>query len=111
MMVFQPSVTSEEKSPMHTITIGVDLAKQAFSACGVDERGAVLQRRELRRDAFTVWLAQQPIGSIVAMEACGGAHHWGRGCLSHDLVPKLIAAQSVTPFRKRRGAKNDRHDA
>lgn len=96
---------------MRTITIGVDLAKQAFSACSLDERGAVTQRRDLRRDAFATWLAQQPVGSVVAMEACSGAHHWGRRCLEHDLVPKLIAAQFVTPFRKSRGAKNDRNDA
>ena len=96
---------------MHTITIGVDLAKQAFSACAVNERGAVVQRKELRRDAFAVWLAQQPVGSVVAMESCTGAHHWGRRCLGHGLVPKLIAEQFVAPFRKSRGAKNDRNDA
>ena len=96
---------------MHTITIGVDLAKLAFSACTVDAGGAVTQRRDLRRDAFAVWLAQQPAGSVVAMEACSGAHHWARRCLEHGLLPKLMAAQFVTPFRKSRGAKNDRNDA
>lgn len=96
---------------MRTITIGVDLAKQVFSACEMDAGGTVMQRRELRRDAFTTWLAQRPAGSLVAMESCSGAHHWGRRCLEHGLVPKLIAAQFVTPFRKSRGAKNDRNDA
>jgi transposase len=96
---------------MHTITIGVDLAKLAFSTCAVDARGAVTQRRDLRRDAFVTWLAQQPAGSVVAMEACSGAHHWARRCLEHGLVPKLMAAQFVTPFRKSRGVKNDRNDA
>ena len=96
---------------MRTITIGVDLAKLAFSTCVVDERGAVTQRRDLRREAFAAWLAQQPAGSIVAMEACSGAHHWARRCLEHGLVPRLIAAQFVTPFRKSRSTKNDRNDA
>ena len=96
---------------MRTITIGVDLAKQVFSACEMDVTGAVRQRRELRRDAFAAWLAQQPAGSVVAMEACSGAHHWGRRCWQHGLVPKLMAAQFVTPFRKSRGSKNDRNDA
>ena len=41
---------------MRTITIGVDLAKQLFSACELNPDGAVLQRRELRRDAFAAWL-------------------------------------------------------
>lgn len=96
---------------MRTITTGVDLAKQVFSACELDERGRVLQRRELRRDAFAAWLAQRPAGSVVAMEACSGAHHWARRCQDHGLKPKLIAAQFVTPFRKNRAAKNDRNDA
>lgn len=96
---------------MHTITIGVDLAKQHFALCILGADGTVSQRRELRRDAFAAWLAQQPVGSVVAMEACSGAHHWGRRCLEHGLVPKLIAAQFVTPFRKSRRGKNDRNDA
>ena len=96
---------------MITITIGVDLAKHVFSICEVDERGSVRQRKELRRDGFTVWLAQVPAGTVVAMEACSGAHHWARRCLEHGLQPRLIAAQFVTPFRKSCRTKNDRNDA
>ena len=65
---------TKEKSPVITITIGVDLAKHVFSICEVDERGSVRQRKELRRDGFSVWLAQVPAGTVVAMEACSGAH-------------------------------------
>ena len=95
---------------MATITIGIDLAKLVFSACELDAAGHVRQRRDLRRDALGSWLAQLPAGTVVAMEACSGAHHWARYCLSLGLVPKLIAAQFVTPFRKSRTAKNDRND-
>ena len=59
---------------MSTITIGVDLAKDVFSACEVDAGGRVLRRHDLRRESFAVWLAQVPAGTIVAMEACSGAH-------------------------------------
>ena len=45
------------------------------------------------------------------MEACSGAHHWGRRCVQYGLQPKLMAAQFVTPFRKSRTTKNDRNDA
>jgi len=96
---------------MSTITIGVDLAKSVFSVCEVDGSGHVLRRRDLKRDAFAVWLAQVPAGTVVAMEACSGAHHWGRRCLEYGLQPRLMAAQFVTPFRKNRTAKNDRNDA
>ncbi len=96
---------------MRTITIGVDLAKLLFSTCEVDPSGRVLQRRDLRRDAFAAWLAQQPVGTVVAMEACRGAHYWARRCLAYDLEPKLMAAQFVKLFRKSCTTKNDRNDA
>ena len=96
---------------MRTITIGVDLAKQVFSVCSVDPAGRVRDRRELRREAFSQWLPNVPAGTVVAMEACSGAHHWARRCQAHGLQPRLMAAQFVAPFRKSRTAKNDRNDA
>lgn len=96
---------------MSTITIGIDLAKSVFSTCTVDGQGHVLDRKDLKRDAFVLWLAQIPAGTPVVMEACSGAHHWARRCQAYGLEPRLIAAQFVTPFRKSRTSKNDHHDA
>ncbi len=96
---------------MSTITIGVDLAKSVFSVCEMDGAGHVLRRQDLKRDAFALWLAQLPASTVVAMEACNGAHHWARRCLEHGLQPRIIAAQFVTPFRKSSRTKNDRADA
>jgi len=96
---------------MSTITIGVDLAKHVFSACEVDGLGHVLRRQDLRLDAFSPWLARQPAGTVVAMEACSGAHYWARRCLEYGLEPRIIAAQFVKPFRKSSKTKNDRADA
>ena len=96
---------------MSTITLGVDLAKSVFSVCEVDDSGHVLRRWDLKRDAFAVWLAQRPTGTVVAMEACSGAHHWARRCLAFGLQPRIMAAQFVTPFRKGGTTKNDRADA
>lgn len=96
---------------MSTITIGVDLAKSVFSVCAMDGAGHVLKRQDLKREPFALWLAQQPAGTVVAMEACSGAHHWARRCLEHGLQPRLMAAQFVAPFRKSRTIKNDRNDA
>ena len=96
---------------MSTITIGVDLAKSLFSACEVDGIGHVLKRQDLRREPFGLWLAQLPAGTVVAMEACSGAHHWARRCLAYGLQPRIIAAQFVKPFRKSGRTKNDRADA
>jgi transposase len=96
---------------MSTITIGVDLAKSVFSVCEVDGTGHVLRRQDLRREALAMWLAQLPPGTVVAMEACSGAHHWARRCLEYGLQPQIIAAQFVKPFRKGSKTKNDRADA
>ncbi len=78
---------------MSTITIGVDLAKNLFSVCEMDGTGHVLRRRDLKRDAFVLWLAQVPAGTIVAMEACSGAHHWARRCLEYGLRPRIAVPQ------------------
>jgi transposase len=43
------------------------------------------------------------------MEACGGAHDWGRRCQAWGHTVKLLAPQYVKAFC--RGAKNDRNDA
>lgn len=96
---------------MSTITLGVDLAKSVFSACEMDGAGHVRRRQELRRDAFIAWLPQLPAGTVVAMEACSGAHHWARRCQAYGLQPKIMAAQFVKPFRKSSRSKNDRADA
>ena len=96
---------------MHNITIGIDLAKSVFSTCTVDATGRVFQRQDLRREAFATWLVQLPAGTLIAMEACSGAHHWARRSIDHGLQPRLMAAQFVKPFRKSQAAKNDRNDA
>jgi transposase len=96
---------------MSTITLGLDLAKSVFSVCEVDGAGHVLRRHDFKREASALWLAQVPTDTVVAMEACSGAHHWARRCVAYGLQPRIIAAQFVTPFRKSRTAKNDRADA
>ena len=63
-MIFRSLITPEGKSPMRTITIGIDLAKSVFAACELDGGGRVSQRRELRRGPFAQWLAQEGIASI-----------------------------------------------
>lgn len=58
-------------------TIGVDLAKSVFQVHGADASGAVLFRRKLRRHRVLTFFAAQ-LRCTVAVEACGGSHHWAR---------------------------------
>lgn len=92
-------------------TVGLDLAKQHFSVCILDAHGRIKSRHELKRPALAAFLQALPQHTVVAMEACSSAHYWGRLCLSFGLVPRLMAAQFVQPFRKSHTIKNDRNDA
>jgi transposase len=89
-------------------TVGLDIAKQIFQAHGADSCGAVVFRKKLRRHQVLSFFADLP-PCTVAMEACPGAHHWGRQItkLGHEV--KLIAPAYVKPFVKRQ--KNDAADA
>ena len=85
-------------------TIGLDIAKQVFHVHGADASGAALFSRKLTRAKLLGFFAAQP-RCLVAMEACGGAHHWGRELerLGHEV--RLIPPAYVKPFVKRQ--KND----
>lgn len=94
---------------MNEITLlAIDLAKQVFELHGVDSRGVCVLRRQVRRAQLLRLIAQLPRG-IVAMEACSGAHEWGRRIVALGHEVKLIAPQFVKPFVK--GNKTDRNDA
>src|ERR1700722_14500887 len=57
--------------------IGLDLAKRRLQAHGARTDGGVAFRKKLSRDKVLSFLAEHP-RCVVAMEACGSAHHWGR---------------------------------
>ena len=89
-------------------TIGLDIAKTVFHAHGADARGQMVFSRRLTRAKLLEFFAAQP-RCVVALEACGGAHHWAREitALGHEV--KLIPPVYVKPFVKRN--KNDAVDA
>lgn len=82
-----------------------------LASLSANATGRVQSRQEFKREAFGLWLAQVPAGTVVAMEACGGAHQWARRCMAYGLQPRITAAQFVRPFCKNPQAKNDAADA
>ena len=93
---------------MKITTIGLDLAKNVLQVHGVDERGKVVLKKQLKRDQVLPFFANfKPC--LIGMEACGSAHHWARKLegLGHQV--KLMAPQYVKPYVKTN--KNDAADA
>jgi transposase len=86
----------------------VDTSKHVFTLHAVDASGAAVLRRDLRRRAFEVYMAKLA-PTEVALEACGGAHHWARQLTAMGHQVRLIPPQYGKPYVKR--GKTDRADA
>lgn len=94
------------------VRVGVDLAKQVIQVHAVAADGQVIARRALARDRFLAWCGQLPPGTLVAMEASGGAHHWARCLRELGLDARLIAAHFTAAYRLQgHTGKNDANDA
>ena len=88
--------------------LGIDLAKNVFQLCALNQANTVLYNRTVRRARLSSTIAKlEPI--TIAMEACSSAHYWGRTfeAMGHKVL--LVPAQHVTPFV--RGGKSDARDA
>ena len=100
--------SQDRGSDMQVTTYGVDLAKQVFQVHWVEPDSGEVKRKMLRRGEFQGFFARRPAG-LVAMEACGSAHHWGRSLKELGHQVRLISTQFVRPFVK--SNKTDAADA
>jgi transposase len=93
---------------MQVSTIGLDIAKNVFQAHGEDAGGRIVFQQKLRRGRVLAFFAKLA-PCVVALEACGTSHYWGRElrALGHEV--RLIPAAYVKPFVKRN--KTDARDA
>jgi len=89
--------------------IGLDLAKNVFQVHGIDASGKVVVRRQLRRRQVESFFAGLEPGVVVGMEACGGAHHWGRVLQKLGHQVRMMPPAYVKPYVKRN--KTDGRDA
>jgi len=88
--------------------ISIDLAKNTFQVCGLNQANKVNFNRKITRAKLTAFIQQQE-STLIAMEACGSSNYWGRRFQSMGHQVKLVPAQHVKPFVK--GNKNDHNDA
>ncbi len=90
--------------------VGIDLAKNVYQLHGVDRSGKTVRKRRVKRHQwFKALLDKTEPGCEIGMEACAGAHHWGRELQSRGYSVKLIPPQFVKPYVK--SNKNDARDA
>jgi len=90
--------------------VGVDLAKNVYQLHGVDRSGKTILKRRLKRHQwFKVLLDKTEPDCVIGMEACAGAHHWGRELQARGYTVKLIPPQFVKPYVK--SNKSDAKDA
>lgn len=89
-------------------TVGIDLAKNVFSLHGVNAAGKPVLRRTVRRERLVETVASLS-PCLIGMEACSGAHEWGRQFERFGHTVKLMAPKFVAPYRK--SGKNDGNDA
>jgi len=90
------------------IRIGMDTSKHVFQLHGVNAAEKVVLRKKLRRKEMIAFF-QKLAPTVIAIEACGGSHHWARLLTSFGHEVRLIAPQLVKPYVKR--GKNDAADA
>ena len=88
--------------------IGLDIAKHVFQAHGADASGHAVFSKKISRPKVLSFFSSQP-ACTVALEACGGAHHWARELVKLGHTVRLIPPAYVKPFVKRH--KNDAVDA
>lgn len=88
--------------------IGIDTSKAVFTLHAIDHQDRPVLRTNLRRAQLLPFFKKLP-STEIAIEACGGAHHWARELTALGHPVRLIPPQYVKPYVKR--AKNDRNDA
>lgn len=94
---------------MEQITrIGMDTSKHVFQLHGVNAAEEPVLRKKLRRKEMVAFFEKLP-PTVVAIEACGGSHHWARQLQSLGHAVKMLPPQYVKPYVKR--GKNDAADA
>ena len=87
---------------------GLDIAKHVFQEHTVDMGTGEISNIQLRRAAVVEHFANK-VPCLIAIEACGGAHHWSRELKKLGHTVRLIHAKAVRPFVA--GNKTDATDA
>ena len=83
---------------MNITRIGIDLAKNTFSICGVDNHDKIVVERTLKRKELLGFFANT-LPCFVAMEVGSGAHHWARELIKLGHEARIMDPKFVAPYR------------
>ena len=87
---------------------GLDIAKHVFQLHTVDMSTGEIANVQIKRAKVLEHFVNKP-KSLIALEACGGAHHWARELTALGHTVRLLHAKIVRPFVS--GNKTDATDA
>src|SRR5258707_15428988 len=76
---------TRRSGPMKIVMLGIDLGKNVCSLAGLDETGAVVLRRRMKRGSVLTFTDQLE-RCTVGMRAGSGAHHLGRQLIAQGHV-------------------------
>ncbi len=93
---------------MNISLISIDLAKNVFQVCALDDNQNIVFNKKVSRKKLIHTLSQYEPTTVV-MEACYTSHPWGRAIQELGHTVKLIPPYQVKPFVV--GNKNDHNDA
>ena len=93
---------------MNIVFMGIDLAKNVFQLCGLNQAGKPVYTRRVERKILLQTLVNIP-ACLIGIEAYTGAFYWQREFEKLGHKVKIISPQYVKPFI--RGQKNDGNDA
>lgn len=79
------------------IRIGMDTSKSVFQLHGVNTAEQPALRKKLSRSEMVKFFEKAP-PTTIALEACGGSHHWARLLSTFGHEVKLIAPQRQSPL-------------
>jgi|CryBogDrversion2_1035201.scaffolds.fasta_scaffold06761_2 transposase len=88
--------------------IGLDIAKNVFQLHSVDMSTGEIINIQIKRAKVQEYFVNKP-PCLIAIEACGGAHHWAREFTAMGHSVRLLHAKIVRPFVA--GNKTDATDA
>ena len=79
---------------MERTIIAVDIAKKVFQLYWVEMDTGCIERLQLKRAKMPEWFANRT-AALVVMEACRGAHDWGRALIGLGHEVRLISPWTV----------------